>query len=470
MPEGWGAPERGQVIQPSCEEAGYQPAGLSGLAGVRIRLSGWDQSSKGQGDMRSRFQSLVATFVVLGIFFAHPAAANSGGRRITVVLRYDDYSGRSATELEVKMIDAFRRYGIRSTFGVIPFVCAQAPLDPSPQELVPLTPAKAAILSAAIRAGVVEAGLHGYSHQTTRSAARCCPSEFDGVDRQAQIERIKKGKEYLETVLGASVTTFMPPWNSYDLDTLRALEETGFKTLSASRSGEALASSSIIFLPWTAGVADLRTAIESARRGPDSQPMIVVLLHDSDFREVDRQKGIISFEDFEKLLAWVASQQDVAVLTLGEAAKDGLEVDTRRYLSNKAFFYFDNELVPEFLSRLDLSGAGNLYMSPDVAEGMRTKAMMAACLFYLLILAVAVVISAAAAHPLFRWSRPLARISLYGAIALFLLLASFPLRDMRLSYRRAMAVAVSLGLCVGFSLAYPKESVPVLGSELMHKP
>jgi peptidoglycan/xylan/chitin deacetylase (PgdA/CDA1 family) len=40
-----------------------------------------------------------------------------------------------------------------------------------------------------------------------------------------QLDRLIEGKRYLEGILGAPVTTFMPPWNRYDRNTLKALSD-----------------------------------------------------------------------------------------------------------------------------------------------------------------------------------------------------------------------------------------------------
>ena len=132
---------------------------------------------------------------------------------INVVFRYDDYSARSATETELRIIEIFKSYEASLTFSVIPFVAAGDVHDPSRQETVPLSGLKADILKNAYLDKTIDVALHGYSHQTNNSQEM---GEFAGLDQVAQERRIADGKKLLETVIGAQVTTFVPPWNRYD--------------------------------------------------------------------------------------------------------------------------------------------------------------------------------------------------------------------------------------------------------------
>ena len=68
------------------------------------------------------------------------------------------------------LIDAFQKFKVRSTFGVIPYGCASDVYAPSPQD-VALSALKADILRKAIKAGILEVALHGYCHQRVREGA-----------------------------------------------------------------------------------------------------------------------------------------------------------------------------------------------------------------------------------------------------------------------------------------------------------
>ena len=166
----------------------------------------------------------VGTLIIILFSFVFlpdtQATAYGEEKQITVVFRYDDYSGSSSTDIEVKLIDAFLKRGIPCVFGVIPFQCVGDVHDPGQQDVERLTPVKVDILKSAIKAGFLEIALHGYSHQTMREKRY---TEFEGLDYNSQVEKIEKGKKYLEETLQIKVDTFIPPWNSYDLNTIMVL-------------------------------------------------------------------------------------------------------------------------------------------------------------------------------------------------------------------------------------------------------
>nr|WP_320193705.1 hypothetical protein [uncultured Desulfobacter sp.] len=59
-------------------------------------------------------------------------------KQVNVVFRFDDYSAYSNTNLELRIIDAFRKHEACLTIGVIPYACAGDIHDPSAQEVRPL--------------------------------------------------------------------------------------------------------------------------------------------------------------------------------------------------------------------------------------------------------------------------------------------------------------------------------------------
>ena len=106
-------------------------------------------------------------------------------KQVNVVFRFDDYSARSSTEMELRIIDAFRKNESSITFGVIPFVCAGDAHDPSPQDIVPLTSKKGEILKTGFEEGILDIALHGYSHQTIKAEHRM---EFSSLDYNIQVK------------------------------------------------------------------------------------------------------------------------------------------------------------------------------------------------------------------------------------------------------------------------------------------
>ncbi len=81
--------------------------------------------------------------------------------------------------------------------------------------------------------------MHGYKHvfdsNCRGTTNRGYKSEFAGHPYEVQYDKIKKGKEILESH-GIYVDTFFAPAHSYDNNTLKALAANGFKYLSDGKS------------------------------------------------------------------------------------------------------------------------------------------------------------------------------------------------------------------------------------------
>lgn len=263
---------------------------------------------------------------------------------INVVFRLDDYSALSATDMELKILDLFQKNKASITFGVVPHVCAGNVYDPSPQDGVHLSAVKGNVLRAATAQDVLETALHGYSHQSIDPENY---TEFSHLDYPRQLEKITRGKEFLERITGKPVTTFIPPWNQYDANTLRVLEDLDFSTISAAVSRGSAAGTSLKFLPETCDLLQVRHAVRAARSCSDNQPVIVVLFHLFDFQEVDRQ-GKITYREFAELVNWLGSEEDVRMVSVDRAATIIDDLSAPRFSLNKHIRFLSN-LLPPFL-------------------------------------------------------------------------------------------------------------------------
>ena len=378
------------------------------------------------------------------------ACARPGARAVTdvakdivVVFRYDDYSSRSHTESERRLIEAFASRGVSVTFGAIPFVCERIVSDGSPQPELALTGAKAEILQQAVASGTVEPALHGYAHQRRPDGAM---TEFTGVDYAVQYSRLARGRQHLERATGAPVTTFIPPWHSYDLDTARALEALGFVCLSGGARRQADPACRLKFVPGTCTLRQLRRAVGAARRLPDAQPVIVAWFHDYDFLEADEQAGVVTYGQFVDLLEWTVSREDVRLLSCAQAARDVEDLGADRFLSAKSCTE-PSLVVPSFL---DPARDAPVYLSSRGVSRLKAKRLSRTLGFYAAALIGSAGVGFLAGHWLFpvcsRFFLPLCHV---GVISLVLASTAYAARRLTLGYKWVLSMVVCLGLYGG---------------------
>ena len=249
---------------------------------------------------------------------------------IRVVLRYDDPSAKSNTEIETRLIETLRQYKMVCTFSIIPFVYAELPGSAQSAQEWPLPARKAEQLAAAAREGLLELAQHGYSHRDN-SPPGVKPSEFAGLDHDEQWRKIQAGRTFLENALGMDVRTFVPPFNTYDANTVRAAEASGFACLSADMWRTADPTSVMAFLPATCTPVDIKQAVADARQSGDPTPIVVVLFHEYEFVEIDAARGTMTFEQFLANLQWLSEQPDVRIVPMREIT----DADSSRYAANR---------------------------------------------------------------------------------------------------------------------------------------
>jgi len=369
------------------------------------------------------------------------------GKQIAVVFRYDDFSNwKSTAEFDAALIEAFRDHGMSATFSVIPFERQKGEGEDYyavvPKKVLPLTPEKTAILLDAMQAGTLEIALHGYLHRETHPERPW--TEFAGVPLSEQRRRIAEGKKSLEGQLNRKITLFVPPFNSYDAGTVQILEELGFETLSAGGLPAPEGDSALKFLPATCVRVDvLRQAVETARASAESDPVVVVMVHPHDFVETDKEAGVVTLEKFRELLAWIASQDDLTVRTLGAVAGDAnrdLGMDHYRTYC-QARPDKPKKLLPQTLT----AGVARIgyYPRPETLSKIRLTLALRLVLWYGAIAAAACL----AAFLVLRKTQKLAKPAAYGMTLALIALAAYTFRDMDVYYPGASAVAFVAGMC-----------------------
>lgn len=271
-------------------------------------------------------------FTLVGKAATPPADGSDPARpAITVVFRMDDYSDAMSLSLETAILTGIERYRTPVVFSAIPYLPGKGDLSRRPELDQPLSRARADRLRPAIEAGLLEIAQHGYSHRSNAAGGLSGDSEFSGIPAETQRAWILKGKGLLEGLFGRPVVSFCPPFNRYDVTTVRVLAAAGFTTLSAGGYCHADGSTGLRYLPATCKLMQLPLAVEAARKGRDPQPVIVALFHPYDFMEEEAARGFIHYADLDALLTWVSQQRDVRVVTLDRAGREIGDLGAARY-------------------------------------------------------------------------------------------------------------------------------------------
>lgn len=246
-----------------------------------------------------------------------------GAGNIALIVRYDDFFSpepnvRSTQELrrtERALARIHQRRNLPAVFGVVPAGIVDGRDESATIDAMVL----------ACGAGS-EVALHGYRHENTltpprsrlpRAWARFCQrtrSEFAGLPLEEQDRRIGAGLARLEMHFALPVTTFVPPWNAYDHNTVEACRRHGIRTLSASRAWPVPQAAGMTMVPQTVGADHLEGAVEFAlrRRRPVA---VVCVTHVWDFAD-SGQAGYITLEDWDTRLNALAADRRIVVTTL----------------------------------------------------------------------------------------------------------------------------------------------------------
>lgn len=268
--------------------------------------------------------------------------ASAAGTRAAdrfLVVRYDDYapikytsalesdSSPHATtdsaratqpDFEARLFALFHQYQARLVVGVIPFPIRN-PSDPSrppttaqPSDSWLADPADpwVVLLRRAIADGTVEPALHGYEHRR-RSPSGFRPGEFARQPADWQQEAIRQGRDALAGALGQQVRVFVPPWNSWDASTARALDALNFTWCSSDLHHADYTAGNVRFLPQTAGHPDILLALLHSSQALPPGSVLVLTTHPFDFVG---QAGQQYLRSLEQLLQTVQADSDWACI------------------------------------------------------------------------------------------------------------------------------------------------------------
>jgi peptidoglycan/xylan/chitin deacetylase (PgdA/CDA1 family) len=236
-----------------------------------------------------------------------------------VIFRVDDlYLDGSIFELN--LLKLFFDNKIPLTLGIIPFTKDGKPVVEKLDDQTIFF----------LKSGYFEVALHGYKHLRNKDWG-----EFYGIPYEEQYNWIKKGKSHLEELTGHEITTFIPPWNAADTNTLNAAAELGFKVVSWGHNNKTnhLKHPKIATFPYSVEHLYVLSTIffkivrNLLRIIPSHYKSIIVLFHPYNILEWsdtnpylkgDKSKFVVSFKSLNKLLLNLTNDKSIEYSMLRE--------------------------------------------------------------------------------------------------------------------------------------------------------
>jgi peptidoglycan/xylan/chitin deacetylase (PgdA/CDA1 family) len=237
---------------------------------------------------------------------------------ISVCFRFDDPSATSDHELERRIIDLFQEYQVPLCVAAIPY---QQTAD---GEIEALSPQHAGHLIDAQHSGNIDIALHGHTHIHRSGDGTATKSEFASLPLVQQSQLIEQGLTHLKTIFPEAINGFVPPWNSYDRNTARAVAQAGMRYLSA--SWEMFSYGELAIVPRTCTLRNARQAIAAALTIAEFDPVVVVVFHPDEFEEYrdlprdGEPPSFTSLPALASLLGWVRNNTPADVSSIREVA------------------------------------------------------------------------------------------------------------------------------------------------------
>lgn len=284
------------------------------------------------------------------------------GQNVRILFRYDDY-GIENDKVSLGVFRLFREYEMPLLVGVIPAI--KGVNNFRLNNSVTNDKSKKSILNEMLQDSNFVIGMHGYDHRNNSKSA--LSSEFTGLSYNEQKEKIERSQKMIMQKFGKKSEIFIPPWNTYDAITVKALIESGFKLISAARYNfpELASDNSMLFLPYTITFNDFIKKYTRIVDNSVTDPLLVVMMHQYDFIEQNPERGTISVDSLEGILYKLAQNPNVRVLSFNDViGKEDLSYE--RLLHNQIPAFMLPDLVsynfPGYLSA-DEKGKYLLYFA-----------------------------------------------------------------------------------------------------------
>ena len=209
----------------------------------------------------------------------------------------------------------------------VPLTIAMVPCD-SCENIIPPPISTNSQYVAEIQLDNIELSLHGLTHQNINGAG-----EFGGLDSTEAVRRIAKGKHALQAIFDKQITTFIPPFNSWNEHALTAMRMHGMNVISADMFTPIYADS-VHYFPETLGPLMAqkgmwRAAEEAIMGCEEKEAVCVVMFHAYDLP--DEQ----NWQQLESLLDACKGNEEVQCHTYQSLLESGVESSATRYRANQ---------------------------------------------------------------------------------------------------------------------------------------
>ena len=267
---------------------------------------------------------------------------------IIIIFRLDDYSPFSHTHTEIQIFESFAKHSYKLNLAVIPFTNNDNQHSLSAEDYS-LDSIKENLLKEYQQRQIIEIALHGYNHKAI-DYNKTYLTEFKDLDYELQYNRINIGKSYLEGIIEEPINIFVPPWNSYDKNTILALSNSGFTILSADTQGEYLKNNDIAYIPFTCELYQLKDLINKIENSAQSRPAcIIALFHPTDYFSTYDAAKHTDTKSLDSLLTYIRSKNNIRVMTLNEYMVQQNELSYSRLKYNTKIHNL-KEYLPPFLN------------------------------------------------------------------------------------------------------------------------
>lgn len=263
---------------------------------------------------------------------------------IKLCFRLDDPHASSDHALESAIFDLFARHEMPLCVAVLPFYPV-----PGSRSLLGASRDNMPHVADGVRSGRLELAQHGHSHKRLTGTVGKDPSEFAGVEEATQRKLVMEGRRQLEQGFGTVVTSFVPPWNSYDKTTARVLANAGYRFVSAGTTAPRYPKGvkpgrRLVTVPRTCTLKTLETAIEQAFHFRRALPAVVCVFHPDEFAEFRDPPApgealpFTNLRELQRKLAWVRSFREVSPCSMGDLAEEARETGKLSHVSDEWWF------------------------------------------------------------------------------------------------------------------------------------